>query len=168
MTGDLWTCVQQIKLSLDILLSVHAIVWVLFVPVFCDFLGVASAAAIEASLTMGETGPSEEFRQMGRENVHSKGDAESGSNIIIPLDGKVFVLSTKDWNKAIGLQLLYYFAVALFYIEINQEQDAGDIHKLHDGNLLELAQCLVVLSMMFLQKRNIFKYDANENIYGWN
>ena len=153
---------------MDILLSVHAIVWVLFVPVFCDFLGVASAAAIEASLTMGEAWPSEEFRQMGSENVHSKGDAESGSNIIIPLDGKVFVLSTKDWNKAIGLQLFYYFAVALFYIEINQEQDAGDIHKLHDGNLLKLAQCLIVLSMMFLQKRNIFKYDANENIYGWN
>lgn len=102
---------------------------------------------------------------MGRENVHSKGDAESGSNIIIPLDGKVFVLSTKDWNKAIGLQLLNYFAIALFYIEINQEQDTGDIHKLHDGDFLELAQCLVILSMMFLQKRNVFKYDANENVY---
>lgn len=51
---------------------------------------------------------------------------------------------------------------------MDQQHYACQIDELHDGDLLELAQCLIVLGVMLLPSRDSLESITYHPIYGYN
>lgn len=133
---------------------------VIFVKQF--FLHEATAASVPASQEASEY-RQHELGGVRREDVEGQSHAESCSYVPVPLDGEVIVITVEDGDEpeqhAVARELGENIQV-----EVDQEDDHADVDELHDRDLLELADGLIVLGVVLLQAGDGFKDEADDNV----
>jgi len=138
---DLEASVQFFEFGEQLLLGPHIVVE----RIILNLLLGAATPAIEPAEEGKEQGR-EDLRKVGREYVESQRDAESDSYIGVPSDRKVFVVAVEEGDEPHGSVLL---GVAVD-VEVDEQEDHGDVDELHGCDLLELALRLSVLGVVLL------------------
>jgi len=98
---------------------------------------------------------------MRGENTYEQGEAKSSSDVVVPLNAKVPIISIKNRNEA-----KEHFSVHdLVQIEIDKQHHHRDVDKLHNRDLLELAQSLVVLCVVLFESWNELEDFTDNYVY---
>jgi len=78
------------------------------------------------------------------EDVHCQGDAEGGADGVIPLHTKIIKLPIQNRNYS----KQFFIFLQDFEVEVYEDDDDGNVNKLHNSNLQKLPFSFVILRVV--------------------